>query len=679
MKKISKKYHQYFEECELNKIKNSINNGMKFINIDFFDIAKFDVNLSQTLLNNPVENFEIMGEVLKQFFEEYDDENKLRVHLTSLPDSNKLFIRDIRSSTIEKLVLVEGQIRRKTDVRPRIKESHYLCTNPSCSYSEEKLIVPQIEEKLKILKSCPKCKSSTSLINKILIDSQTLVLEEIPEKLKNQSDQPKRMNILLEEDLTTPFKDSKTNPGSKIKVIGIIKEVPKITRSGAQSVNYDLIIFGNHIKNLDDDSDDVKTSKEEENKIIELTKKENVMEILVKNFAPSIYGNECIKESILLQMIGGTREVKKDGVVVRGDIHILLVGDPGAAKSQLLKSAARLSSRSSYVSGKSASGVGLTASVVKDDLVGGWALEAGAMVFSNGGVCCIDEMDKMDTDDTSAMHEALEQQTISIAKANIKATLRCETSVLGAANPKFGRFNPFEDISKQIDFPPALLSRFDLIFILRDIPKKDIDRAIAKHILETHKNIKDMKIDLDTNFLRKFIHYIKKITPRLTDESIEILKEFYINMRSMYIDENEDEEKLQPIPITARQLEALIRLSQAYARLNLSKKVEKRHAIKAIELLEFYLEKMGLDPKTGKIDIDRISVGITQSQRDEFKVVKDIIDNLKEKYGKIEKNKIFSVANEKKIKRFQVEKILKKLREDGIIHEPKKGEIRKLE
>jgi len=356
---------------------------------------------------------------------------------------------------------------------------------------------------------------------------------------------------------------------------------------------------------------------------------------------------------------------------------MLLLGDPGAAKSQLLKAATRIAPKSMFVSGKSASAAGLTATVVKDELTKGWALEAGAMVLASGGICAIDELDKMSDDDTSAMHEALEQQTISIAKANIRATLRCETTVLGAANPKFGRFDPFGDIAKQINFPPALISRFDLIFIIRDIPDKKRDEKIAGHILYSHKDKSKTIAKLSPDFLKKYIAYTKEhIKPVLTNEAIEKIKEFYIAIRNAAGDDEENSQK--SVPITARQLEAIVRLAEAYAKINLDKQVKLEYAEKAIDLLMYCLKRIGIDPKTGELDIDRITTGVTASTRNLYKLVQNIIDKLEKEVPEIKLELILEEAKKQNISKSDVEKTLNKLKQEGLIFEPRKNIYKKL-
>lgn len=675
-KDIMKRLHSYFESYKKNEIQKAMDEGKSFILVDFFELSEFDYTLGDVLLGFPEETLRAMEETMSQFYGE-NDSKKLKVRLCSLPTTEKLLIRDIRSEHLGKLVLLEGLVRRKTDVRPRLTFLDYLCVNPNCSFSESKIRVPQLNSKTRVLKNCPKCKSGIELVNKALVDSQNLVLEEITEHLDNPSDQPKRINVLLQEDLVSPFKDSKTNPGAMVYVIGIVKEIAKETRTGAESVNYDLVVEGNFIDLSEADYSDIEISEDEIGEIKSLASKNEVVDILIDNFAPSIYGNNRVKEAILLQLFGGSGGQKGDGIKVRGNIHVLLVGDPGAAKSQLLKTASKIAPKSMFVSGKSASGVGLTASVIKDDLTKGWALEAGAMVLASGGLCAIDELDKMSVDDTSAMHEALEQQSISIAKANIRASLTCKTTVLGAANPKFGRFDPYGDIAKQVNFPPALMSRFDLIFILRDTPDRKIDDLIANHILQTHKDKSKSNRKITPEFLKKYIAYTRsRISPVLTDEAVAKLKDFYINIRNSA--KGDEESGVKPVPINARQLEGAVRLAEAYAKIKLDYKVREEYAQKAIDLMMYCLEKVGIDPKTGELDIDRITTGVTSSTRNQYKSILQIIEKLEVEKPEITYDDICTESDKMKISRTETQKVLDKLKQEGLIFEPRKNIFKKL-
>ena len=281
----------------------------------------------------------------------------------------------------------------------------------------------------------------------------------------------------------------------------------------------------------------------------------------------------------------------------------------------------------------------------------------------------------MTNEDRSAMHEALEQQTISISKANIQATLLSRTTVLAAANPKLGRFDPKEVIARQIDLPPALINRFDLIFPIRDMPDKEKDKKLAHHILKLHQGIMQETDELDEDLFKKYVAYAKqRIKPILTDESLKTIEGYYVKMRA-----KGNKEGSGAIPISPRQLEAIVRLSEAAARLRLSKKVEKKDAMRAIQLLERCLSAVGVDPETGEIDIDRITSGITATQRGKFGRVKDVITELEKMFGKaIPIEEITKMCEQKGISIDEAEEIIEKLRRAGDIYEPKRGFISKM-
>ncbi|MBD3313364.1 AAA domain-containing protein, partial [Candidatus Woesearchaeota archaeon] len=468
----------------------------------------------------------------------------------------------------------------------------------------------------------------------------------------------------------------KTNPGTKILINGIVKEVPIILRTGGQSIRFDLLVEANYVNSVDEDFGDIVITKEEEEKIREISKDPKMHQKIINSLAPSIYGYDKIKEAIILQLVGGVRKVRDDGATTRGDMHVLLIGDPGAGKSQLLKRASIIAPKARYVSGKGASGAGLTAAVVKDEFLKGWALEAGALVLANKGFCMIDEMDKMSKEDRAAMHEALEQQTVTISKANIQATLRSETTVLAAANPKFGRFDAYEVVGKQIDLPPTLINRFDLIFPIKDMPDKENDERMASFILNLHKDTSNKDVDIETDLLRKYIAYVRtNLKPRLTEGAMQAIKDYYITMRGSGTTE---ESIVKTIPITARQLEAMVRLAEANAKLRMSDRVGKRDAKKAIDLLDFCLKQVGMDRETGQIDIDRITTGVTASQRSTISVVREAINELEGKIGKtIPVEDIVRDAEEKGIKPESVDEAIEKLKRSGDLFEPRRGFIQR--
>lgn len=1132
-----RRFQEFFELHHHAEILEQIRKEHNFYIIDFMQLSKFDPELSENLLETPQEVLRA-AEIAVENFELPAPVKHFRIRVMNLPASQCIKIRNIRSSHIGVFLSVEGIVRQKTDVRPEVTIAKFEC--PSCG---NVISVLQVEEKFKEPSSCG-CgrKGKFRVVSKELIDIQRINLEESPEDLDG-GEQPKRMYLFLKEDLVSPLTDRKTNPGSKIKVTGYVKEIPVMSKTGGQSIRFDLMIFANHIEPVSEDVYEIEISKEEEKQLVELSQDPKLIKKLVQNIAPSIYGYDSVKLALLLQAVGGVTKIRSDGMRTRGDIHVLLIGDPGAGKcvtgdskivlsdgnikpirelfdsernqmiddgcytltdetylpsfqanarlennkamrlwarkspkqlirittktgnnitttenhpffttndgfihsiaasklrqgdylalprrlkiigalqnaqfsfdkskarnrniiqplpildqdfarllgylvgdgyvrirkttgiisftnknmelladfeklisrfgakvakrqkqgnpqvweycatsielvnylikieksitnksegmdipdivlkspdyilkqfliglfeceahvsdreiqissksqelieklkiallrfgilsqiskkikyaantiekfkrdyyemritgidvlnyqteigflsrdkanklksicsiekvrntnkdiipnlkdvlriirkrynltqwqmgvsrsaylhyelgdrnpskgslmkiaarlkeidasdvqikliseladsdifwdsikdieildskedyvydieventhnficnsimvhnSQLLKRMSQVAPKSRYVSGKGVTGAGLTATVVKDEFINGWSLEAGALPLCNNGFCMIDELDKMSKDDRNAMHEALEQQTISISKANIQATLKCATTVLAAANPKFGRFDPYEIIAKQIDLPPALITRFDLIFPIRDKPDADKDRKTAHHMLALHQAPIAQEIELDTQFLKKYIAYARqKCHPALTDGAIEDIEEFYIKMRNS----GSEDGGVPVVPISPRQLEALIRLSEASAKLRLGDKVTKKDAKAAIEILELCLKDIGLDPDTGKIDIDRISSGISATQRGKIHLIKDIIADIEKSTGQkvIAVEDVIAAAKDKNIEDAEVNDVIEKLRKSGDIFEPKRGFISRL-
>ena len=664
-------FREFIEQNYHPQLLEAVRKGQGYINLDFSQLIKFNTEITEEILESPEELIKAAELAIKEF-DLPKKVTKFNVRFSNLPESQKIMISEIRSIHLNKFVWVEGIVRNKTDVRPHVTAAKFEC--PSCGNI---LNVLQLDKKYKEPSRCG-CgrKGKFKEISKQLVDGQGLVLEESPDDLDGA--QPKRMNVFLKDDLVSPLSERKTSPGSRVKLSGWITEVPITLRSGGPATKYDLIIEANFVQPIEDDFTDLKINEKDLEAIKEIANAENTINLVAKSIAPSIYGHDKIKEALVLQLAGGCRKVRPDGVITRGDMHMLLIGDPGSGKSQLLKRTTKVAPKARFTSGKGATAAGLTASVVKDEFLGGWSLEAGTLVLANKGFAVIDEMDKMTKEDRSALHEALEQQTVSISKANIQATLRCETTVLAAANPKFGRFDPYDLIANQINLPPTLINRFDLIFPIKDLPNREKDERTAAFILHLHQNPEKGTSEIPTEILKKYFAYIRQhIQPRMSDEAIEELKDYYITMRNSGA---ADEAGVKSIPITARQLEALVRLAEAAAKIKLKSVVTRIDAKKAIELVDYCLNQIAKDKDTGKIDIDRISSRITATQRGGISTIKEIINTLEEQLGTkiIPVENIIEASKEKNIPNDKVDEILEKLRRSGDVFEPKRGFIQRL-
>ncbi|MEX0932769.1 MAG: minichromosome maintenance protein MCM [Candidatus Pacearchaeota archaeon] len=654
-----------FFDFHKRELADSIKQGNNVIFIDFMKLSEFSSKLSEETLSNPEEVLSL----IELAIEDSPMLKNVRVRLFNMPASLQIKIRNIRSRNLNEMVVVEGIIRQASDVRPQVIQASFEC--PSCGTIQG---VMQLEKKFREPTRCS-CgrKGGFRQVSRKMVDTQRLVIEESPESLSG-GEQPKRLNVFVKEDLVEPRMEEKTTPGSRVKVIGVLKEVPVPLASGGLSTRFELAIEVNNLIALEETFEELDISEEDEKEILELSKDPEIFDKLAKSIVPSVWGHEEIKRSLILQLFGGVKKIHIDGQRSRGDIHILLIGDPGVAKSVTLNFMAEISPKGRYVVGKSASGAGLTATVVRDEYLRGWSLEAGAMVLANKGLVCIDELEKMDPQDRSSMHEAMEQQTITISKANVQATLKAETSVLAAANPKFGRFDPFQSISQQIDLPPTLINRFDVIFTLRDIPNREKDTLIARHILDEHRKEGKAMI-IPREMFRKYVAYSKqKIVPKLSEEAIQEIEKFYIDLRNSQVS---SDASLRPIPISARQLEALIRMSEASAKVRLDSIVTKEDAKKSIDIMKYYLMQVGYDYESKTIDIDRIS-GMSTSKRNKVFIVRDTINQLKNKVGDLIPIEEIEKELEGKLEKDEIDEAITELIKNSIIYEPRSGYVQKM-
>ncbi|RZN14722.1 MAG: minichromosome maintenance protein MCM [Methanosarcinales archaeon] len=661
---------------------------VRSLSISFFDIEQFDPELADELLNLPDEVLRDSNQALLDIGDTKGvDFSKAYLRVRDL--ASHVQIRSIRSHHIGKMIAVEGLIRKATEVRPKITRAVF-----HCPYEHE-TVVMQGEKFVEPYEcndaNCSRKKGPFALSREksTFLDAQKIRIQESPEGLRG-GEQPQTLDVLVVDDLA-----GITAPGDRIIITGVLRSYQRVNYN-TKTTFFDIVLDGLSIDVEDKEFEDIVLASEDIEMIKTLAADTGIYEKIIRSIAPSIYGYSEVKEAISLQLMSGVSKKLPDGSRIRGDIHMLLIGDPGIAKSQLLRYTVKIAPRGIYTSGKSSTSAGLTAAAVKDEFGDGrWTLEAGALVLADKGIAGVDEMDKMKPDDRASLHEAMEQQTISIAKAGIMATLQSRCSLLGAANPKYGRFDQYDNIAKQINMPPTLLSRFDLIFILTDKPTIERDTQISNHILKAHyagelsmqqehipnsgitsKQIEHaMKViqpEIEPELMRKYIAYAKRnIYPLMSDDAREKIINFYLGLRKQGEDPN------SPVPVTARQLEALVRLAESSARIRLSNEVNVDDIERVIRIVTTSLEQVMMDPETGMLDADIISVGTSKSQRDKIHILRDIIKELQHAHdGVAPYEDVIVHAEEQGINREKVEDVLSKLKNSGEIYEPKNGYVK---
>jgi replicative DNA helicase Mcm len=637
--------------------------------VNFSTLDRFNVELAQRLLKEP----DLVLHAFREALKNRTNKDDLCVRITSNP--YKVKIGDIRHDHIGKMVTFDGLVLKSTEVRPR-----FIVAAFQCSFCAHVMYVEQTSPKRLIEPiTCEECgrKVAKFIIMPELskfTDSQKIRLQESLEELRG-GDVPATKDVELEGELTGSIA-----PGDRLIVNGVLRSEIKVV-SGTKTPIFEVYIEANAIDVLEKVFDEIKISADDESEILALSEHSALYEELVSNIAPRIYGLEEIKAAIMLQLFSGVPKSMADGTTIRGDIHVLLVGDPGLAKSQLLASAANMAPRGLFTSGSSSTAAGLTASAVKDEFSeGAWSLEAGALVLADRGLACVDELDKMSKHDRDSLHEALEQGKISVAKAGIVATLHSRCSLLAAANPISGRFDPYEPIAKQVNMPPTLLSRFDLIFMMLDQSDEEVDTKLAQHVLQTHKRgeaiQKSGEEAKDQNaitplLLRKYIAYSRKVIPQISDEAMVKFKDFYVQLR-----QNSRKEDAA-IPITVRQLESLVRLGEASARTRLSDVVTEADADRVLALFMYCMKSVYTDPESGNLDVDWVVAGTSKTKRDRASAIRNIMQVLEKNFGPdIPALSVVDAAKVEGIEADKTEKVLELLKRDGIIFSPSSGVVR---
>ncbi|GMM28545.1 MCM DNA helicase complex subunit [Martiniozyma asiatica (nom. inval.)] len=590
------------------QLRDNIRSQLFLLHVKSEHLIAFHEELYQRWIENPTEMIPLFEKAITEiaqmnlYLANTSTTVMPQCQLIMNSNENRLTIRELDSDHISKIVKISGIVISTSMLSSKAQSLTLMCRSCRHIYhmnSPSTFGMPQFP------KQClappnpdgekPDCPPNPYLIvheKSNFVDMQTLKLQESSD-LVPVGEMPR--HILLSVDR---YLCNRVVPGTRCDIVGIYSIYQSKMRStGAANAaairNPYLKVIGIQAEreglNSNDQHFGSAFTEEEEEQFIELSRTPDLYEKFAKSIAPSIYGNEDIKKSITCLLFSGSRKLLPDGMRLRGDINVLMLGDPGTAKSQLLKFTEKVSPIAIYTSGKGSSAAGLTASVQRDPMTRDFYLEGGAMVLADGGIVCIDEFDKMRDEDRVAIHEAMEQQTISIAKAGITTVLNSRTSVLAAANPVFGRYDETRAPGENIDFQTTVLSRFDMIFIVKDEQSTAKDMRIAQHVMNVHTgetgDQEDEEGDIPLEFMKKYIRYAKSTcAPRLSSEASEMLSSEFVSIRRDVKQRDANSTERSSIPITIRQLEAIIRITESLAKITLSPVATVEHVQEAMRL-----------------------------------------------------------------------------------------------
>ncbi|KAI7878565.1 MCM-domain-containing protein [Lichtheimia hyalospora FSU 10163] len=646
--------------------------GKGAVNLDCRNLLAYrgTHKLYDQLVKYPQEIIPLMDHTIRTFYADLyhvqdDVFEQLKIRPFNL-ESN-VNMRELDPQNVDQLVTIKGLMIRTSPVIPDMKEAFFRCLQ-----CEQTMTVQVDRGRIMEPTRCPRdncgADNTMSLVHNrcVFADKQVCRLQETPDVVPD-GQTPQTVTLCLYEDLVDVAK-----PGDRLEITGIFRGVPvrvnprqrtiralfrtyldvvHVKRSDNKRMQVERSLRTEHQPDEYDESDEIEAvTINEELEVREISQMDNLYDTLARSLAPSIYELDDVKKGILLQLFGGTQKVfKKSGSPrFRGEINVLLVGDPGTSKSQLLQYVHKIAPRGVYTSGKGSSAVGLTAYITRDPDTRQLVLESGALVLSDGGVCCIDEFDKMSDATRSVLHEVMEQQTISVAKAGIITTLNARTSICACANPIGSRWNKNLSVPKNVDLPPPLLSRFDLLYLILDRVDEDADRQLARHLVALYMEdqVATAGIDvLSVERLTRYINYAReRVQPVLSEEAGQRLVDLYVELRKQGQDRGSSSNR---VTATTRQLESMIRMSEAHARMRLSQTVEVSDVEEAARLLKSAIKDYATDPKTGRIDMDLILMGTGAHERhmqdDLEREVRNLINN--QETNNIEWNRLFTSIN----------------------------------
>jgi len=674
-----------------------------FLNIPFHELQTFDPDFAEDILEFPKSILSTGSKTLIEICRERGEDVDATLRVGDLPRDSRRLLRDIGSSDVDKLRSVDVIVTKVSEIKPRIHRAVFRCE--SCGNHIE--VSQDNERELKEPLSCsasedgcgskkPETRFDLVLMSSRLVNNQWIEIQEQPENVPSGA-QPSRSRVLIEGEQV-----NKHLPGERVTA-NVIPVVRSEVKRNKKTPMFDIIY---HLVSSEHESTpftEIAISDEDRDRIIEVSHTEELLSLVQRSIAPSVFATGIlghVKRSLALQLFGGVSRINLDKTRTRGDIHILLMGDPGVAKSQLLSFISELSPRGRLATGGGVSGAGLTAAAVRDAFGDGrFALEAGVLPLSDRGLAAIDEFDKISEEDRRMMHPAMEQQRVYVSKGGIQATLNSRCAILAAANPKDGRFSK-RGINqsvmrsfKETGLPPPLASRFDIIWMIRDEIRVRDDERIARHILDTKtsgksetmleelSNMESSNLDPDQvfsgvenehltqNFLRKYIAFSKRtIHPQLSDEAKTEILEYYTKERQNFGREDQfqaDQDRESIIPITARALEALIRLTEAHARMHLRDIATSDDAKVALAVFKHWREESGIE------DESELHSGVSPRIRSNNSSIRQIIrDICAEHGGEAEKSQIYNAAILRSISEDEVNRVLSKMLTTGELYNP---------
>lgn len=677
-------YRRYYSD-EIGELAQKYPDEQRSLYVDWVDIYRFDTDLADDFLSQPEQVREYAEEALRLYNLPVDVSlGQANVRVKNLGRTTN--VGDIRSRHVNTFIAISGTVETASEVKSEFKEIAFECQRcGTLTYLPQN---PHLERQKP--HECQGCERQgpfqTNLDQSEVIDSQTIIVEQRHSGIGTDDDS-KSIVVELIDDLA-----GTVMPGDTVKVNGVVHLEPEGEfNQGSISDKY---INAHSVEEASPYHLDL--TDDDKREIVELSNASNIYEQMANSMAPSIHGYEQEKLALILQLFSGVTKHLPDETRIRGDIHVGFVGDPGTAKSKLIRYAARLAPRAVRVSGKNSSSVGLTAAATKkNSSKKAWTFEAGVLPMADKGMACIDNMTDLSEDNQRALHDVMEDQVVELSKGSATDSLKARASVLAAGNPKYGRFDQYEPISEQVDIEPGLISQFDLLFTVTDSPDEEEDERLAQSILQTNyagevnaqrtempaPNLSEEDIEeamaevgpaIDSTLLRKYVVYAREnCFPTMTDEAKIVIKNFFTDLRSKGADED------APVPVTARKLEAIVRLAEASARVRLSDTVEDSDAERAIKIVRSCLQDVGIDPETGKFDADVVETGTSKTQRDRIENIMDIIRDIDRKRDDgVPEEEVLEKVGDIGIERVKAEQEIEKLKTRGEIYTITQGRIR---